>query len=202
MKTVLQITPSGARTVDSYGDTSVHTPELMLHTCVDLVFDLRSVNRNEEGALEKFVLSPGAVAGWYFAIDSDYISETSPKLLIISGITLETSEKETILTVPVADTGTAELVNDLEGKASGKYTAEIGALDAEGRNVYTWQFGVVIKNRIYNGGGTASVPSPPEGYTALQINAMLAAKADAVSVYTKSEIDSMLGDVEQQLGGI
>ena len=194
MKTVLQISPSGARVADRYGDTAVSEPELMLHTRAELVFDLRGMVRGESGELEKFDFSGTQVSGWYFAIDRDYDSDTAPKLLITSGITFSVTENESLLSVPIADTGTPGLTADLNGKAQAKYTAELGALDSKGRNVFTWQFGITVKNRIYNGGASEYVPVDPDYYTALQINAMLNGKADTSNVYSRNDIDSMLND--------
>lgn len=204
MKTILQITPQGVKCVDSYGDAAVKTPEIMLRTFVDWEFDLRSESRRESGELAKYVPSGNGITNWYFALDRDYDKQTVPKILITEGITFQSDNEFSTLKVVIPDTGTAELVSDMEGLASRKYTAEIGALDENARAVAIWQFPVAVKNRIFDMGETAVPPhvTTPDYYTAFEINSMLAAKANVIDVYTKQEIDTMIGGVETQLSEI
>ncbi|MBR7120280.1 MAG: hypothetical protein IKC77_08785 [Lentisphaeria bacterium] len=204
MKTILQILPSGAKVVDKYGNIIVDTPEIMLHTSVVLEFDLRSEERVESGELDLFSPEKLNITGWYFALDCDFDHTTSLKILITEGIRCELSEGRALLKIPIANTGTAELVADMNGAASKRYTAEIGGLDANANMVATWQFQMTVKNRIFAGENAPAPPevTTPEYYNAMQINSLLNAKADVGNVYSKTDIDSMLGNIEQQLAEI
>lgn len=204
MKTILQITPSGARCVDDYGDIMPETPSIMLNTFVSIEFDLRSEKRDDSGILERYLPDLETVTSWYFAVDRDYDRNTPPKILITDGITIDTSDTKTTLTVPIADTGTANLVEDMGSQPQRVYTCEIGGLDDQARMAVIWQFPITIKNRIYSSG---SQPVPPEitfpqYYTAAEIKSLLSGKADKINVYTKSEIDSITGSIETQLAEI
>ena len=192
MKTVLQITPCGVSVVDSYGDAPATSPELMLFCRADIEFDLRGTGRRNSGELEKFSIDPENIGSWYFAIDRDFDASTAPKLLIISNILLECSESETILKIAVPNTGTEALVSDMAGSELKKYTAEIGGINLNGDICYTWQFEITVKNRIYSGNGMESIAKDPDYYTAVQTNALLAAKADRNDVYTRNESDTLL----------
>ena len=149
MRTILQVSANGAKVVDTYGDTAVNPPEIMLHTFLVWEFDLRSGLRREAGTLDKFPLLGYDITNWYFAVDSDYDSGTIPKILITEGITFNSYENYTILKVPIASTGTAEMVADMTDQASKRYTAEIGAMDSNARIILTWQFPIIVKNRIH-----------------------------------------------------
>ena len=201
MKTILQITPSGVKTVDDYGDIISVPPVVMLHTCIDWQFDLRSEKRDDSGALERYFPALELITGWYFAIDRDYDMNTFPKLLATEGITLDTDDSKTVLHVPIPDTGTAGMVEDMGEQLSRQYTAEIGGFDADARIVVTWQFPVLVKNRIYSAGKQPAPPeiTPPEYYTAIEVRSMLSGKADLSKVYQKEEIDRMIGNLENEL---
>lgn len=201
MKTILQITPAGAKNVDDYGDVISDLPVVMLHTCVDWEFDLRSEKRDESGALERYFRDLELISGWYFAIDRDYNTDTTPKLLITEGITLDTADNRSVLHVPIADTGTSGMVEDMGEQLSRQYIAEIGGFDVEARIAVIWQFPVLVKNRIYSAGKQPVPPEvvSPEYYTAAEVRSILAGKADLSKVYLKSEIDRMLGGIETEL---
>lgn len=204
MRTILQISPDGAKMTDAYGDVAVSTPEIMLHTFVTWEFDLRSSERLSSGELAQYLPEGLDIANWYFAVDRDYDSSTVPKILITEGITLDTSGETSVLKIPIPQTGTAEMTADMTGQASRKYTAEIGAMDSSARIVITWQFSITVKNRIYAGENVETPPhvTYPDYYTAFETDAKLAAKANAADVYTKTEIDSMTGNIETQLSEI
>ena len=204
MKIILQITPAGARIVDNYGDIATELPELTLHTCANLEFDLRSDKRNDSGILESYTPETDSITGWYFAIDRDYDNKTQPKILITDGITLDVSDDSAILSVPIANTGTRALVEDMNNQAFRKYTAEIGGMDSEARMVVTWQFTITVKNRIYAADSNSVPPDVDETeyYTAMEIRSMLAGKADIADVYTKNEIDFIIGTIESELAEI
>ena len=190
--------------MDNYGDLVTEPPDIMLHSCVDLEFDLRSEKRNEEGILEPFDPAASAITGWYFAVDRDFDRMTVPKILITDGITLKNSEDRFILHIPIPDTGTPALLEDMNNQASRKYTAEIGGFDADARPVVTWQFSITVKNRIFfsDSGITPPEITSPEYYTALEIKSMLSGKADRLEVYTKTEIDNLTGNIETLLSEI
>lgn len=173
MKTILQITPSGAKVSDLYGDSAVNTPELILFSRVDLTIDLRSVEQGENGMLVPFALSPESVQEWYFALDRDFDSSSSPKLLVTSGISLEVLEDQTLLHISIPNTGSSALVQDMQGKASQNYTCEIGGFDSDARAVVTWQFEIAVKNRIYPGNTPPDVISDPQYLTAAQVKALI-----------------------------
>ena len=202
MKTILQITPGGVKTTDSYGDTAAGTPELMLFCRTGIEFDLRGTLRKTSGELEKYSGYLQDISTWYLAIDNDFNSTTPPKILVTSGITLVEDQESLLLKVPVVHTGTDALVSDMADRTTGSYTAEIGGIDSGGDIRITWQFPISVRNRIYTGSGSETVAGDPDYYTAIQINAMLADKADRKSVYSRSEIDTMLGNVESELAEI
>ena len=201
MKIILQITPSGVKIVDNYGDAVTAPPELMLHASASLEFDLRSGKRKESGELESYIPEAGSITGWYFAIDRDYDNATLPKILITEGITFSDAGGSSILTVPIANTGTRNLVEDMNNQAYRKYTAEIGGMDSEARMAVTWQFSIMVKNRIYSA-ETSSVPPDVEEvkyYNAMEIKSMLAGKADIENVYTKQEVEAMMEGIEDEV---
>ena len=201
MKTILQITPAGAKNVDDYGDVISDPPVIVLHSRVDWEFDLRSETRDDSGTLERHLRDLELISGWYFAIDRDYNRDTSPKLLITEGITLDTAGNRSVLNVSIPDTGTSGMVDDMGDQLSRQYIAEIGGLDVEAHTLVTWQFPVLVKNRIYSAGKQPVPPEviQPEYYTAVEVRSMLAGKADSSNVYLKQEIDSMFGSIETEL---
>ena len=172
MKTILQITPSGVKVSDLYGD-SARTPEIFLMSRADLTFDLRGSEQEKSGILTPFKPVRNDISEWYFALDRDFDSATTPKLLITSGISCQVLDNETLLCIDIPNTGADALVRDMAGKASQNYTCEIGAFDSEGRAIHTWQFEVAVKNRIYPGTVPPEVISDPQYLTALQIKALL-----------------------------
>lgn len=173
MKTILQITPSGARVADLYGDGAVRTPELILFSRTELLFDLRSSEQDESGRLAPLVFDPASVLEWYFAIDSSFDSDTPPKLLVTGGITVDASDGGTVVKVSVPGSATSTLVEDMRGKQQQNYICEIGGFDSDGCAVVTWQFEIAVKNRIYPGNVPPEVASDPQYLTALQVKALI-----------------------------
>lgn len=172
MKTILQITPSGAAVSDLYGD-SAKTPELILFSRVDLTFDLRGTDQDESGMLVPFAIPPFAVQEWYFALDRDFDSGTTPKLLVTSGITLEILEDKSLLHIVIPNTGFSALAEDMRGKAHQNYICEIGGFDAEAKAVVTWQFEIAVKNRIFAGNVPPEVAAEPQYLTAVQVRSLI-----------------------------
>lgn len=173
MKTILQITSSGAKVSDLYGDTAVQAPELVLYSRTDLQFDLRGSEQDEEGKLVPFAFDPAAVLEWYFAVDRGFDGTSSPKLLVTGGVTFEASEDETMLKVSIPNTGSPALIEDMRGKSLQSYTCEIGGFDSAGSAVITWQFEIAVRNRIYPGDAPPEVISDPQYLTSSQVKAMI-----------------------------
>ncbi len=173
MKTILQITSSGAKVSDLYGDTAVQAPELVLYSRADLLFDLRSSERDEDGKLIPLDFDPASVLEWYFAVDRDFDGASLPKLLVTGTVTLEAADGETLLKVSIPNTGSSAIIEDMRGKSLQNYTCEIGGFDSDGRAVVTWQFDMAVKNRIYPGNVPPEVISDPQYLTSSQVKALI-----------------------------
>ena len=174
----LQIDASGARITDPYGAAA--EVNLPLGAAVRLDLDLRGAPDPETGVLQP---CSGAVpelssAVCYFALDRDFDRRTEPLLLRTEGITVSSggSGSSTVFSVPIPNTGVEPLVSAMAEEPSAEFYAEIGAIDSAGDTVFSHQFAVAVRNRIYLGGDAPdSVAGDPAYWTAAETRAVISA---------------------------
>ncbi len=171
---VLQISPSGAKLCDEHGDSAGIALAFSLGQHLTLEFDLRGA-KSEDGILLPLETAElEQCPAFYFALGNVWNAASTPLLLRTSGITVETRNGKSILTVEIPDTGVASLVASLAGKSSAVFTCEIGGLDENALAVFVWQFQVTVCNRIYLGGDLPeSVSGDPAYLTAAEVRALI-----------------------------
>ena len=140
------------------------------------------------------------VVSWCSAVDTDWDLASEPMCRTTTGIDIS-ELSEGLLGIPM-NANTVSFRDKLNGKRSCNGFWEVRGYDCTGNVVIVMIINIVCHSTIDHDGKDALDEPADNIATKVWTNAMLSAKADAVSVYTKSEIDSMLGDVEQQLGGI
>lgn len=181
LHSILQIGTGGTRLTDEYGSENGVTLELMLGTAARLEFDLRRDMGKADGELPVFSPEELGDCANYFALDSKNGNSNVPALLKYSGISFETdSAGHTILVIELTHNHTDAVVEVLAGQPSADFRAEIGGVDAGGLTVFAWQFDLTIRSRVYLGGGDENVVNDPEYYTAIQTEALLNAKGEAI----------------------
>ncbi|MCQ2352143.1 MAG: hypothetical protein MJ033_01530 [Victivallaceae bacterium] len=171
---VLQISSSGAKLCDEHGDSAGIALAFSLGQHLTLEFDLRG-DETDDGILVPLDAAKLAdCTGFYFALSNVWNAASAPLFLRTSGITVETRNGKTILSVELPDTGVTSLISALAGKASAAFTCEIGGLDANALAVFVWQFQVTVCNRIYLGGDLPeSISGDPAYLTAAEVRAMI-----------------------------
>lgn len=174
IKNILKITPAGAVLSDEYGSTSGISLEIMLGTGLQLEFELHRDTPTGDGALPDYPLEEISAGAYYCAIDQNCLYSDAPLLLQYDGITLtRDAANHTVFTVPIPNTAVEKLCQAMTGKTSCPMFCEIGGFNSDGTAVFAWQFDITIRNRVYSGGGTASVAGMPDYYTAVQVEAAL-----------------------------
>ncbi|MBE6355796.1 MAG: hypothetical protein E7058_01630 [Lentisphaerae bacterium] len=176
IRSILKIGSSGAVLCDSYGSESGISLELMLGTGGILEFELRTDTGGESAVLPDLPLSEVAAANYYFAMDITCANSDDPALLIFNGVTVgQDSGGHTVVSVPVINNSAAGIAAALERRTSAEFFCEIGGFDAAGTALFAWQFPVTVRSRVYLGGGTETEISDPAFYTAVQVDALIAA---------------------------
>ena len=140
------------------------------------------------------------IVSWSSAVDTDWDHASEPMCRTPDGIDTS-SLSDGLLCIPM-NANTVSFRDKLNGKRSCNGFWEVRGYDSTGNVVIVMIIDIVCHSTIDYDGKDAPDEPADNIATKAWTNAILSAKADAVSVYTKKEIDSMIGDVEQQLGGI
>lgn len=122
-----------------------------------------------------------ACTSFYFALDSDYLDTTDPKLLKTTGITLETDEDgATWFVGEIPNTAVQSLVNALDSsnQSSAFLTlhGEIGGFESTENSAaaFVCQFEIEVGKRVWMGGTVpAEIVSDSEYWNAAQVEAYL-----------------------------
>lgn len=177
---LLRVTGSVGEWTNELGKRE-ETPEVAVGVGARLRFDLRS----PEGDPDTHILLPLAPENveslaYYLALDSDYIQETSPRLLSTSNIQVVSDDEHTYLEADLPNTALPELLDALENQESVELTGELGGYSGGNDPTcadFVIQFKILIRNRIYL--GTADdvppeVEEDPRYLTAEQVKALIA----------------------------
>ena len=171
---VLQISSSGAKLCDEHGDSAGISLAFSLGQHLTLEFDLRGAETADGVLVPLNAAKLTGCTGFYFALSNVWNAASAPLFLRTSGITVETRNGKTILSVELPDTGVSSLISALAGKASAAFTCEIGGLDENALAVFVWQFQVTVCNRIYLGGDLPeSISGDPAYLTAVEVRALI-----------------------------
>lgn len=171
---VLQISSSGAKLCDEHGDSAGIALAFSLGQHLTLEFDLRGAETADGVLVPLDAAKLTGCTGFYFALSNVWNAASAPLFLRTSGITVETRNGKTILSVELPDTGVPSLISALAGKASAAFTCEIGGLDENALAVFVWQFQVTVCNRIYLGGDLPeSISGDPAYLTAAEVRALI-----------------------------
>lgn len=170
IKTYLRAESVKAVAVDEYDNTSDFKASLTRGMQAELILTLFK----SDAAENKFTASDFAsIVEWTWYADSDYDLTTTPKLIVSSGISVDTDGN---IHIPILETNTAEIIAYL-GKAETKdlkcELIGLAAGDTTPAFVLQWEFS--IRNRIGDEGGGSPAPVDDNHYTAAQVNALFAA---------------------------
>ena len=132
-------------------------------------------------------------ASWEFAMDVDFNTETTPKLvadnanIAVATVTetdTETGETETFteITIPVPLTNTSECATWLAAEESKTLNAElVGFVAGDTTPAVIFQVkGFTVRNRMTASGTGTPTPVPDGNYSAAQVNALLAVAPTAI----------------------
>lgn len=175
---LLKIT-GGAGTWSTQYNKRSSTPEIMVGVAGRLRFDLRTSAIGPDGILLPYPAAELQSDAFYFALDIDFLQETSPKLLISDHVTLTTTDKgETYLDAVLPNTATPEILKCLASKKTLSLHGEIGGYSGSNNaDCANWAVGfeLTLRNRVYIGGKVPpEVSSDPEYLTAAQVKALIA----------------------------
>lgn len=177
---LLRVTGSVGEWTNELGKRA-NTPEVAVGVGARLRFDLRS----SEGDPDTHVLLPLPAEdvtslSYYLALDSDYLQETSPRLLTTGDIQLVSDEEHTYLEADLPNTALPELLEALSNNASVELHGEIGGYSGGNDPScadFVIQFNILIRNRIYLGADDDVPPEieeDPRYLTAEQVKALIA----------------------------
>lgn len=155
--------------VDQYNNSNSTKCSLTRGMAAEIILHLfKSENENDV-----FTADDLQFASWIFYADVDYDHDTTPKLVITDGITID---EDGCIHIPIDDTNTQEMAAYL-GKAETKdLKAEIVGFNS-GSTLpdFCLQWDISIRNRIGEEGGGSPAPVHDSNYTAAQVNALFAA---------------------------
>ncbi|UDQ98957.1 hypothetical protein AAEX28_02440 [Lentisphaerota bacterium WC36G] len=200
----LQIIGGSGQFVDSIGSIE-ENPSILIGTAVTLKLNLLSDKKNSQtGELLPLNMNEVAANSYYLAIDSDYKTSTPLKILRLDNISIEQIEGETILTAVIPETNTTELQAAVTGVDQVKLFCEIGGYDSsviddvKPKRTFAFQFGIIIRNSIYNPNDDEPTSNPSDYYTAVETNAKLNSKEvyqfsiDGVNNWHETQTDTDL----------
>ena len=176
---LLRVTGSVGEWTNELGKRE-NTPEVAVGVGARLRFDLRS----PEGEPNTHILLPlppedVESLAYYLALDSDYLQETSPRLLTTSDIRVFSEDGHTYLEADLPNTALPELLDALQQEESVELTGELGGYSGGNDPTcadFVIQFRLMIRNRIYLGSGDVppEVEEDPRYLTAEQVKALIA----------------------------
>ena len=216
IRSILKITNSGAALCDIYGSTAGVGLELMLGTGCLLEFELHKEASGTTAQLPDFPADQLTPSACYCALDFSCGNSDDPPLLIFTGVTLKAdSNGHTVFTVPVNNSAVARIVSALKERSSAELFCELGGYDGEGNSLFAWQFKIIMRSRVYLGAADGEeTPLPdPTYYTAVQIDAMLAALKvgvpngdihvkDEGSYFSGTTVETVLQEIGSELDGV
>lgn len=170
IETFLRAASVKAVLVDQYDNTVSEKPSLVLGMAAELILHLFKTDDEND------VFTAADLANyvsWVFYADNDYNHQTTPKLRIDSGITID---EDGAIHVPIDNTNTAEMAAFIGSAETKDFKAELVAFIA-GSTLpdFCIQWDMSIRNRIGEEGSGQPVPVADSNYTAAQVDALFAA---------------------------
>ncbi len=187
--------------VDDFGKANSSPPEIAVGVRVKLQLDLRQPERHPQTG-KLLAANPEEITSdaYYFALDSDYLQSTDPKLIVndLSVYSVEVEDEDTegnpittnrvYLETVLPNTAVPSLLNALTANPLITLNGEIGGYSAQGSSAecdFITQFSIVIRNRVYLGGTVPEeIENDPEYLTRAEVLALIAAatRPDAASL--------------------
>ncbi len=178
--------------VDDFGKANSSPPEIAVGVRVKLQLDLRQPERHPQTG-KLLAANPEEITSdaYYFALDSDYLQSTDPKLIVndLSVYSVEVEDEDTegnpittnrvYLETVLPNTAVPSLLNALTANPLITLNGEIGGYSAQGSSAecdFITQFSIVIRNRVYLGGTVPEeITSDPDYLTRAEVLALIAA---------------------------
>lgn len=182
----LRVNDAKAILVDEFNQTlnSTNTPAITRGVKCDLVLIL--LGANGEPIPESQLSS---IVAWDFIMADDWITTTAPQIRVSDGITVDGS----IITIPLSDTNTVELIAFLGNSATKNLGAELAGFEAA--SIYPnflIQFDLAVRNRRSDAGTGTPTEVPDGSLNAAQTYALLRSKPAF-----EYSIDGIVWDNEQ-----
>jgi len=195
-----------ATVVDNYG-TATPNPYVARGTQCNLC--LRFIYKADT----PYVLSElSPYVSWKFVMDKDWLTATTVLVLVDSGITVsevtENAGEDDEITysqikIPLTELNTAELIAALENSESLSLGAELAGYEAGiTKPGFLKQFNVTVLNRRDTDGTGTPEPVDDGLYSAAQVDALLAAKADKLSADDYEITDAAKGVILPDANGV
>ncbi len=170
---ILKIDGANANFVDEVGSQD-NTPEILIGTSVNIKLDLRSSQVDPaSGELLPLPISEVNASSLYLAIDEDYKDSTPVKLLSTDNISIASVDGKTFLQATIPNTNTVALNNAVKDVSSVALYCEIGGYDTNAKRCFAFQFGIRIRNAIYNPDEMIPEATEENFYNKVQVNALL-----------------------------
>ena len=161
---------------DRNGQTA-ETPSITVGMCCRFRIAIFRDEIDENGVLVPVSFEEMQSVSYYIALDSDYLQETDPKLVNVSGCSLE-RDPETggaVFVCEIPNTAVPSLLDHIQEEEQLTLDMEIGGFEeANDVAVFVTQTSLLVRNRIWLGGTPPSdVAEDPEYWNAAQIQAYL-----------------------------
>ncbi len=167
-----------ATVVDEYNQTAKTTPTITRGMRANLC--LRPID-SEGNPIPAENLD---YVGWDFVLANDWNTSTDPQIRVQTGFTVSSvtvgDKTFSQITIPLTETNTTQLVEALGSSASVKLGAELAGFESgESDPGFLIQFDVNVRNRRGTAGTGTPEPVGDGTYSAVQIDVLLDAKAEA-----------------------
>ena len=151
--------------------------------------------------LPKYDASELAADSYSFALDGDYDHLTDPKMLMLSGVSVEEVADvsfvggiNTYLRAIIPNTNYAGLKAAVEANESIELEGEIAGHDANGVSTFVFNFPVIIRNRVwFPDDAPESVVADPDYLNSAQVQAYIAAQVEAQVAAATAELNGADG---------
>lgn len=183
---------------DRNGQTA-ETPSITVGMCCRFRIAIFRDEIDENGVLVPVSFEEMQSVSYYIALDSDYLQETDPKLVNVSGCSLE-RDPETggaVFVCEIPNTAVPSLLDHIQEEEQLTLDMEIGGFEeANDVAVFVTQTTLLVRNRIWLGGTPPSdVAEDPEYWNAAQIQAYL---SQTPQIQTSADGESWHDDVDTE----
>lgn len=151
--------------VDAFNTTTNELPVITRGFRAELKLHLLGIDGDPLSGLENYV-------AWDFVAADDWDTETPPQIRVIDGI----SAADGVVTIPLLDTNSEELIRSLGTQDSKKFGCELVGFGAgETAPEFILQFDIMVRNRRSDAGTGTPTPVEDGRLSAAQIYALMAA---------------------------